>query len=342
LIETRYHDRVNVLQALNGSCEITESALAPFDRVEWYQLLAETGLFPLVAIASDADAEAALALTEECGLIASLTNWYSFIWRPFVSGRPKGDALLAAIARALKLRAHRVTLKPVPDEDGSATLLAAAFRVEGWLVDVSVCDINHICVVNGRSFAEYWAARPGPLRSTLKRKGRKVETRIVTGFNPVLWEAYERIYAASWKPAEGNPAMLRAFAEAEGRAGRLRLGIAFHENKPIAAQFWTVENGTAYIHKLAHLESHKHLSAGTTLSAALFEYAIDTDKVALIDFGTGDQSYKADWMETTRPRYCIDCLNPTKPHAWAALAKRLLRRIGAPDARSLAPDARRG
>jgi hypothetical protein len=92
--------------------------------------------------------------------------------------------------------------------------------------------------------------------------------------------------------------------------------------------------------KLAHFESH--ISAGTTLSAALFEYAIDTAKVALIDLGTGDQSYKADWMETTRARYCIDCLNPAKPRARPSLAKRLPCRIGAPDARSLAPDARRG
>ena len=51
----------------------------------------------------------------------------------------------------------------------------------------------------------------------------------------------------------------------------LRLGLARHVGAVIAAQFWTVENGVAYIHKLAHRESAKPLSAGTTLSAALFE-----------------------------------------------------------------------
>jgi CelD/BcsL family acetyltransferase involved in cellulose biosynthesis len=97
----------------------------------------------------------------------------------------------------------------------------------------------------------------------------------------------------------------------------------------VAAQCWTVENSVAYIHKLAHFESHKALSPGTTLSAALFKHVIDVDQVRLVDFGTGDQGYKADWMEATRPRYRIDCLNPARPRTWAPLAKRILR--GSPD-----------
>ncbi len=342
VIEARYHDRVNVLQALNGAHTPSPCTRAPFDRAEWYQLLADSGLVPLIAIASDAEASAALALTEDRGRITPLRNWYSFTWRQLAPAGPRGDALLAEIARQLKARGHRVTLEPVPDEDGSAARLAAAFRAAGWLVAVSACDTNHILRVAGRSFAQYWESRPGPLRTTLKRKGKKVETRIITAFDPADWAAYEGIYAASWKPAEGNPAMLRAFAQSEAAAGRMRLGLAIHEGEPIAAQFWTIENGIAYIHKLAHLESHKHLSAGTTLSAALFAHAIDTDGVQLIDFGTGDQSYKADWMEETRARYRIDCLAPFAPPAWPPLAKRMLRRIGTAAAAKLAPGVPRG
>ena len=59
MIEARYHDEVNVLQELfaKGS-----RAPSPFDRSEWYALLAETGLTPLIAIASDDNTSAALAL----------------------------------------------------------------------------------------------------------------------------------------------------------------------------------------------------------------------------------------------------------------------------------------
>jgi len=164
------------------------------------------------------------------------------------------------------------------------------------------------------------------MRTTLKRKAKKVSVDIHDRFDAEAWAAYEAIYGESWKPEEGDPALLRLFAQAEGDAGRIRLGIARAEGEAVAAQFWTVENGTAYIHKLAHRESAKPLSAGTTLSAALFERVIDGDKVDLIDFGTGNDSYKADWMEVDRPRYRIDCLDPKQPRAWPALAKRALAR----------------
>lgn len=326
MIEARYHDSVNVLQALTAN-----RASAPFDRPEWFALLAETGLTPLIALASergadDAGETAALALTENRGRITPLRNWYSFTWRELAPAGAAGDRLLEAIARQLKRRGHRVTLEPVPGEDGSADRLARAFRNVGWNVAVEPCDINHILPVRGRSFAEYWDSRPGQLRTTLKRKAKKVETCVLTHFDAEVWADYEAIYAASWKPAEDQPAMLRAFAQGEGAAGRLRLGVARADGVAVAAQCWTVENSIAYIHKLAHLESHKPLSAGTTLSAALFRHVIDTDKVALVDFGTGDQSYKADWMEEVRPRFRVDCLDPAQPQSWPALAKRFLNR----------------
>jgi hypothetical protein len=177
------------------------------------------------------------------------------------------------------------------------------------------------------------------LRTTLKRKAKKVEVEVLTRFDASVWAEYAAIYAASWKPAEDHPAMLHAFAQAEGAAGRLRLGIARADRVAVAAQCWTVENSIAYIHKLAHLESHKQLSAGTTLSAALFQHVIDRDTVTLVDFGTGDQSYKADWMEEARPRYRIDCLDAGQPTAWAPLAKRMVRGLRADAQPSLGPEA---
>ena len=95
----------------------------------------------------------------------------------------------------------------------------------------------------------------------------------------------------------------------------------------MAAQFWTVEAGTAWIHKLAHTEASKPLSPGTTLSAALFEQVIDRDKVTLIDFGTGDDPYKRDWMEDIRPRYRLEMYRPLWPGNWPAIARAAVRRL---------------
>ena len=61
----------------------------------------------------------------------------------------------------------------------------------------------------------WWASRPGALRNTVQRKAKKgiVDIQLLTTFDPGSWAAYEQIYAASWKPEEGDPALLRTFAE---------------------------------------------------------------------------------------------------------------------------------
>ena len=97
------------------------------------------------------------------------------------------------------------------------------------------------------------------------------------------------------------------------------------DGKPVAAQFWTVENGVALIHKLAHDERHMQASPGTLLSAALFQHVIDVDHVDRIDFGTGNDAYKAEWMEAVRPRYRLELFWPNHPANWPHIAIRHLR-----------------
>lgn len=322
MIAVSYHDKVNVLQG------IRLASAGPFDRAEWFAMLAQYGdSRPLIALASDGAAVLALPLSQANHRLEPLLNWYSFTWRPLASEGAAAPALAAALARDLRKRARRVTLWPLPDEDGSASLLEQAFRTAGWRVTRQRCDSNHILPVRGRSFAEYLASCPGPLRTTLKRRSRYVDISIIKYFDNDAWETYDEIYAGSWKPTEGSPALLRAFAEAEGLAGRLRFGIARHEGRPVAAQFWTVEGGTAWIHKLAHRDDARHLSAGTSLTAALFEHVIDRDRVALVDFGTGDDPYKRDWMEEVRPRYRLDCHDPTDLRSWPHIARAAVQRL---------------
>jgi len=286
----------------------------PFDRAEWWALLVRhAGARPLFARVSNGDATALLALRKEGATLRALSNWYTFRWRPLISpGAPAPD-LLDAIARDLPHHGWRLTLDQVPDEDGSATLLADALRRAGWRVSMDPHDLNHVLPLAGRSYAEYLASRPGALRTTLKRRTAKVETRVLDHFEENVWREYEAIYAASWKPEEGLPAMLEDFARAEGAAGRLRLGIAHIDGQPVAAQFWTVESGTAWIHKLAHRDDAKAMSPGTVLSAALFARVID--------------GYKRDWMDEIRPRYRIDAVWPRAPRAWLHGAVQIARRL---------------
>jgi hypothetical protein len=316
-----YHDTVNDLQGL------AFAETGPFARREWFALLENAGARPFVALASEGGESVALTLTQGAGGLENLTNWYAFTWTELATGPTGRPALLERLAGGLASRASSLTLTKLPDEDGTATRLETAFRRAGWFVRRERCDTNHVLPVGGRSYAEYLAARPGPLRTTLKRKAKKVEVEILTHFDDHAWASYQAVYAESWKPEEGEPDLLRRFAESEGSAGRLRLGVARHEGEVVAAQMWTVEGGTAYIHKLAHLERAKPLSAGTTLTAALFEQAIDRDGAEWVDFGTGDDPYKRDWMELVRPRYRLTCWRPSDPRNWVSIGKAWLRTL---------------
>ena len=305
-----------------------EMQCAPFDRLAWWQGLVEhCGIEPLLAVARKGDETTVLPLQRSDGGLSGLANWYSFRLRPVTSPGADTAGLLTALARDLARRTSRLSLSGLPDEDGSAGLTEAAFRKAGWVALREACDTNHVLHLQGRSYDAYLAGRPGPLRTTLKRKTGKVETRIFRIFDADAWTDYEDIYAESWKPSEGSPDFLRAFAQAEGAAGRLRLGVAYGDGRAIAAQMWTVEGGTAFIHKLAHREAAKPLSPGTVLSAALFREVIDADGVDLIDFGTGNDGYKRDWMEEVRPRYRLDLIRPEAPRNWPFLARHALKRL---------------
>ena len=328
MVSVDYHDDLKEVQGdtvLAGLLDAGRNS-APFDRLGWWRLFEEhCDILPLIAVARQGDDRAVLALRRVKRRIEALANWYSFRVRPLISEGADAPRLLAELASDLAGQAPRITLEPLPDEGLEATMLARAFRGAGWAVFREQCDVNHVLHVAGRGFDAYLAGRPGALRTTLKRKAAGVECDVLTRFDPGIWADYEEIYAESWKPQEGSPAFLRAFARAEGEAGRLRLGIARVDGRAVAAQMWTVEGGAAFIHKLAHREDAKAASPGTVLTAALLRHVIEVDTVALVDFGTGDDAYKRDWMEDVRPRYRLDMLRPGWPGNWPAIAKWWLR-----------------
>jgi Acetyltransferase (GNAT) domain len=293
-----------------------------FDRLEWFKTLwhhCPPGKAPLIARAraENCDTWLFLARTEERSAI-SLGNWYSLAFRPIFSGQPS-DALqrgaLTAIARRLSAGLTTITLSPVPEDDGTADLIVSAFAKGGWTGFKKPKTGSWITRIEGKSFADYWAERPGEVRNTHDRKLKKfgVTTQIFTQFDEAAWAEYESIYGDSWKGEEGSPSFLRALAEMEGAAGTLRLGIARHEGEAIAAQLWTIENGRAIIHKLAYREDKGEMSAGTILSAAMFRHAIDIDTVKIIDYGTGDDRYKQSWMTERQQLSVLTFHNPKTP-----------------------------
>ena len=70
------------------------------------------------------------------------------------------------------------------------------------------------------------------------------------------------------------------------------------EGKPAASQIWLVNRGTASIYKLAYSDEFKHYSPGTLLTMHLIEHAVQDDGVTCVDYLTGDDAYKRDWMSS--------------------------------------------
>lgn len=336
---SEYHSNfASALESGGDPLSAAGSDGGPFGHIDWFERLHRdcmSEVEPLIVTAYDpaTDSHCWLFLTRTAPKrAASLANWYSFTWLPVFAGNPTPDvrrALLETLAKSLKSHAAMLQLTPLPAADGDTALLAGALRTAGWQVDLRESSHNHWLETGGRSFAEWWAQRPGALRSTVQRKGKKniVTIRIVDRFDHADWDAYEHVYRASWKPAEASPDFLRDWARVAGAEGKLRLGIAEIDAEPVAAQFWTCEGGTAYIHKLAHVAGHDAASPGTLLTHALFAHAFDVDKVQRIDFGTGDDGYKRDWMEQSAPLLTLSAWDVQQPASWRDFARYQLSRL---------------
>lgn len=267
----------------------------------------------------------------------SLSNWYSFSFGPVFGGKPGDEkklALMTAVARRLRSRrwqAGEITMSPIAAENGVAALLVKAFRKSGWVVFIDQASTSWTTNVANTTFEQYWNARPGNLRTTFKRKHSKAkfETQIFSAFDADAWDEYEAVYDDSWKPKEGSPDFVRDAAEQDGECGLLRLGVCRVDGVAIAAQYWTVDARTAYIHKLAYREGAKDLSPGTILSHAMFRHVIDVDHVDCIDFGTGNDAYKSDWMDHCAPLMRIRAFNPSRLTGLSGASRTLLSTLAA-------------
>jgi hypothetical protein len=292
-----------------------------FARLSWFRLVAEHCPPPgrlLVARAQTKEdawgqTKLWLFLSVDKGEAQILANWYS-LRADLVQFQPApGETAkcLAALARAL--RGDGIATLLIPRIADEPVALEEAFSAAGWKTAREADVVSWQIDTRATSFDDYWASRPSRLRNTAERKAKSagLDIRIHTQFDEAAWTDYEAIYQASWKPEEGSPAILRALAEEEGQAGTLRLGIAYKDDQPIAAQLWLVEDKIATIHKLAYREDAKALSPGTVLSMRMFQHALDEDRVERIDYGTGDDAYKRDWMDERHRLWRFEAYNPS-------------------------------
>ena len=254
--------------------------------------------------------------------LSALTNYYSSFFAPHLTGsREQREAALQALAQAISAERPRwdtIDIQPLDLNSDAFSTLVAAFRSSGFVVQTFFRFGNWYLPVNRRSFAEYMESLPSVLRSTLSRKRKKLEKsgratiQIITGGEGL--EAaiadYTKVHLGSWKVPEPYPEFIPGLIRMSSVMGALRLGLIHVDGEPAAAQIWIVHHGSALMFKLAYDERFADLSVGTILTAVLMQHVLDIDKVELVDYLSGDDAYKHDWMSHRRERWGILAMNP--------------------------------
>lgn len=268
---------------------------------------------------------------------ASLSSFYTWLYAP-AFGELVTDATVANMISYLEINRRSLgvmRLAPMDPDADSFRMLERGLRITGWVSFRYFCFGNWYHEFGGQGWVEYLGGRSGELRSTIKRKGKKFASEggtleiVTTGAEvATALEAYQQIYAASWKRQEPFPAFIPGLVLTAAAKGWLRLGVARLNGVPIAAQIWLVAQGTAYIYKLAYDEKHASWSSGTLLTAHLMQHVMEVDRVERVDFLIGDDAYKPQWMNKRRERYGIVAYNPRTLHGFFGLLREAAGRGG--------------
>jgi CelD/BcsL family acetyltransferase involved in cellulose biosynthesis len=181
----------------------------------------------------------------------------------------------------------------------------------------------------------YRMALPGTLRSTLARKGAKL-ARAGSGRFAVFaapreaaaaLAEFKEVYRSSWKPEEPYEGFIDGLVGLSSRQGWLRLGLLYIEDRPAAVQLWLVNEGTASIYKLAYDSAYRAWSPGTLLTMHMIEHVVREDGVTRLDYLTGDDAYKRDWMSSREMMKRICIANPRTARGIRVAATNALRAV---------------
>ncbi len=336
--------------------DLPHDVVALFDRAEsesvefgisWYRNLVNTvfkdqGTVRLFVLRSSGRPIAALPmLVEKTGWgnrAQALSNYYTSVFAPVLSPDIKVVELAWLVRAVHKEFSPLGSLQFAPMDPQSSTYFAlrAALRAAHLLPFDYYCFGNWFLKAPA-GWDAYLTSRTASLRSTIKRMSKKF-----SGDGGVLellvdaadvergMQAYEQVYSASWKVAEPYPNFVQGLARRCGERGWLRLGIAWLNGKPIAAEFWIVANGTASIYKVAYDENYKTYTPGTLVTAMLMQRVIEVDRVDKVDYLIGDDSYKKTWMSDRQERWGIVAYNPLSITGCLGLAREVLGRTVKP------------
>ena len=272
--------------------------------------------------------------------LATLGNYYSCLYGPMGSADAIRDLSAEqwhAAAQALRQLPGGAVLRLQPLDADSAWLAALQDELQsvGYWTDRFFCFGNWFQAVPHGGFGVYWSQRPSALRNSVERGRRRLNgvgawhIDIQTGESASLdraLDAYQLVYSRSWKQPEPCPAFMPGLVRTAATEGWLRLGVLWLGEQPLAAQVWLVHGDKANIYKLAYVKGQERFSPGSVLTAALMEHVMEVDRVREVDYLSGDDVYKRDWMAQRRERVGLVAFDRYHWRAWIAGARHFLGR----------------
>ncbi len=314
--------------------------------LSWFEALLETGMSrkpeQRIYVVRYRDTETAVILFalvgEKSKRLTSLTNHYSISFAPAYLGK-KAEAMpllrkLCAYLYAETPAWAQIDLRCLRADRPSTRALRDALLLAGYRVDTFYQYANWYTRIKPFRYNDYLLARSSRLRNTLarKQKSARKKHKITVSIHcepgaelDLAIEAFQAVYARSWKGAEPSPQFMPRLIRDCAALGVARLGTLSFDGEVAAVQFWMVQGDVALIYKLAHAPEFGELSPGSLLTAEMFQHAIDIDGVSEIDFGIGDEAYKRDWVDQQRQIVGIEALNTRSMAGLGAWVRRCLR-----------------
>lgn len=302
--------RVNILFDLSSNETM-------FITREWFEALYSTAFDdePSLLLACVVDKDIVLALLPLINATEHLKSFrhsYTALYSLLLA-EEKQTEILACLAEGLsKSSIQSLDLRPIAENNSNLLMLQNAMEIAGYESHRHFLFYNWFHETQQQSFAEYMSDRPSMLRNTIERKHRKLEReqkitiRMFRGDEVKLGlKDYHDAYSSSWKANEQSSSLLDATAINLATPDWTRLAILYINGDAAAAQLWFVVKDKASIFRLAYNETWKRYSPGSILTAYLMEHVIDIDKVSEIDFLTGNEPYKQDWMSARRQRFSL-------------------------------------
>lgn len=335
----------------NAGPQVNDEASADLHQTwPWFANLATsglaTGMEPACVVVHRADGQAGIGLplavqpVSPAALfgpaIGALATYYSSLFGPI--GNP-ADCDVATCRAALKaLRAvgaaaDVLDLQPLDQDGPFFHAMREALIAEGYVVDSYFCFGNWHLPCDGLCFEHYYASLPSRVRNTIHRHRKKLDKNgewsieLHSQPGPLMEQAIDcfvKVYNRSWKVPEPFPDFVPGLCRMAAREGWLRLGILKIGNEPAAGQLWLVRDRKALIYKLAYDEAYSTFSPGSVLSAELFRSVLDDERVVDVDYLTGDDKYKQDWMRLRRERLGIVAFRKASLRGLLSAGKHLL------------------